>query len=219
MIEFSERIATRLHKLQLGILTFKGAIQPSSEKFWELVDSESKKIREHIKSDEITKIPTIASTREGYKVCGKDPSRYRPSADSLVRRIIKGNDLYKVNNVVDVLNLISLRTGYSIGGYNFSKISGKVQLDIGTAEDRYVGIGRGELNIEGLPVLRDSEGPFGSPTSDSERTMISEEATDLLFVFFDFGPHNELEDWMNKTIKLLEEFCGARDFSKETTKI
>ena len=145
----------------------------------------------------------------------KDPNRYRPSADSLLRRIVKGNGLYKVNNIVDILNLISVKSGFSIGGYNKSAIIGEIVLDKGTAGDEYYGIGRGLLNIENLPVLRDEKGVFGSPTSDSERTMIDERTTSVLFVFFDFGKSNSLDNYLNETIALLKQFANADNINKE----
>jgi DNA/RNA-binding domain of Phe-tRNA-synthetase-like protein len=212
-ITFSPIINEKLSTVRLGILRFKAKVEPSKADFWLEVDKQSFKIREGISSDKITTIPTIAYTRKAYKSCGKDPSRYRPSADSLIRRIVKGNDLYKVNNVVDVLNLISLQSGISIGGYDISKIVGNALLDIGTDKDEYYGIGRGLLNIKGLPVLRDEEGVFGSPTSDSERTMISEKATDIAFVYFDFGVSEVLEDTIISTTQLLKSYCNTSDFS------
>jgi DNA/RNA-binding domain of Phe-tRNA-synthetase-like protein len=175
------------------------------------VFTESAKIRDEISSDRITAIPTIAEARAAYKSCGKDPSRYRPSADSLIRRIVKGNNLYQVNNVVDVLNLVSLKTGFSIGGYDATKIIGGACLDIGTEKDEYYGIGRGLLNIDGLPVLRDEKGVFGSPTSDSERTMITDSAKNIAFVFFDFGLSESLKNTMNLTTELLKKYTQAKE--------
>jgi DNA/RNA-binding domain of Phe-tRNA-synthetase-like protein len=210
-INFSSSIKEKIKSVRLGIIEFTSSVSPSSRQFWNLVDKESNSLRQHIKSEMITTIPAIASTRKAYKLCGKDPSRYRPSADSLIRRIVKGNDLYKVNDVVDVLNFISLKSGFSIGGYCQTKIEGLPFLDIGKSTDEYYGIGRGLLNIEGLPVLRDDKGVFGSPTSDSKRTMITEEAKQIVFVFFDFEYSPILNETLINCKELLKQYCNTDD--------
>lgn len=210
-IVITKDIREQLTALRLGVMRFSALIEPSSDSFWKVIDDASLNLRSEISADEITKITTITDTRRAYKKCGKDPSRYRPSADSLVRRIIKGNELYKVNNVVDLLNLVSIQTGFSIGGYDVSKITGEPRITIGTSEDEYYGIGRGKLNIEGLPVLRDEKGVFGSPTSDSERTMITEKASEMAFVFFDFGVSAMLTEAIELSTNLLTKYCAVED--------
>jgi hypothetical protein len=92
------------------------------------------------------------------KKLGKDPNRYRPSSEALCRRILKGQELYQINTLVDLINLVSLETGYSIGGFDDAKIRGGLTLGVGEAEEKFEGIGRGLLNIEGLPVYRDDIG-------------------------------------------------------------
>lgn len=132
-------------------------------------------------TDSIKEMPSIQATRAVYKKCGKDPSRYRPSGEALVRRMLKGHELYQIDTAVDLINLASIAYGYSIGGFDADKISGDtLVLGIGKAGEPYEGIGRGMLNIEGLPVYRDAEGGIGTPTSDHERTKLSTSATHLL---------------------------------------
>ncbi len=217
-INFSDKVLSVFNTLNLGILSFNASIKESDALLNTLILEESEKIRSEWKTDTITSREYIASTRMAYKQCGKDPSRYRPSADSLMRRILKGNNLYEVNNVVDALNLISIQSGYSIGGYDIDKTNGTIFFDIGNKDEIYNGIGRGKLNIENLPVLRDSNGAFGSPTSDSERTMITELALNIVFVFFDFSESDKLGDWLEITQKLLIKYCGAANFSSEIIK-
>lgn len=126
---------------------------------------------------------TILATREAYKRCGKDPSRYRPSGEALCRRILKGMDLQHVNTLVDLINQVSIATGFSIGGFDADKIQGDTLiLGIGKKDEPYEGIGRGTLNIEGMPVYRDAAGGIGTPTSDHERTKISLETSHLLVI-------------------------------------
>ncbi len=214
-MKLSARALEVFNSLHLGILSFKCVIKDSDINLNSLIERETEKILNEWQTDTITTRKHIASTRKAYKLCGKDPSRYRPSADSLMRRILKGNNLYMVNNVVDILNLVSLQTGFSIGGYDADKIDGSVVFDIGNKDEVYNGIGRGKLNIENLPVLRDNIGSFGSPTSDSERTMIQETAMNILFVFFDFSVSENLGNWLETTKELLMEYCGAIDFYSE----
>ena len=124
-------------------------------------------------ADSIKQQPAIAATREAYRRLGKDPSRYRPSAEALRRRLLRGLELYKIDTLVDLINLVSLRTGYSIGGFDADKIQGTdLCLGVGRAGEPFEGIGRGTLNIEGLPVFRDAVGGIGTPTSDNERTKM-----------------------------------------------
>jgi DNA/RNA-binding domain of Phe-tRNA-synthetase-like protein len=213
-IEFSNQIIHALGRVRLGILNFNCVVEPTNKLFWSEIEKYSVKIQSGTKLDEVNKIETIASARAAYKKCGKDPNRYRPSADSLIRRIVKGNDLYKVNNIVDILNSVSIQSGFSIGGYDSDKICGTVKMDIGASDDNYTGIGRGDLNIDGLPVLRDSKGVFGSPTSDSERTMITSGTTNCIFVFFDFGISEKLFEFLDNTVLNLGKYSKSDALSK-----
>lgn len=123
---------------------------------------------------QINSNPCIAATRVAYKICGKDPNRYRPSQEQLMRRIVRGLGLYYVNALVDAGNQLSLMTGCSVGCFDADKVVGSViTLGIGKENEPYEGIGRGELNIAGLPVFRDDIGGIGTPTSDNERTKLS----------------------------------------------
>ena len=146
---------------------------PFSEGLWQEIDIFTQELRANETTDGIKQQPAIAATREAYRRCGKDPSRYRPSAEALRRRLLRGLELYRIDTLVDLINLVSLRTGYSIGGFDADKIQGtNLCLGIGRAGEPFEGIGRGILNIEGLPVFRDAVGGIGTPTSDNERTKM-----------------------------------------------
>lgn len=138
--------------------------------------------RQRYTTESIKQMPAIEATRQAYRRCGKDPSRYRPSSEALVRRTLKGHDLYKVNTLVDLINLASIAYGYSIGGFDADKIRGNLTLGVGREGEPYEGIGRGPLNIAGLPVYRDAQGGIGTPTSDHERTKLSLDTTHLLAI-------------------------------------
>lgn len=152
-----------------------------SPALWQEIARFEKEYRQTYTTDTLKEHPAILATRQIYKRCGKDPSRYRPSSEALIRRMLKGHELYQINTAVDLINLASIRFGYSIGGFDADKIQGnQLILGIGKAEEPYEGIGRGPLNIEGLPVYRDREGGIGTPTSDHERTKLSTTTENIL---------------------------------------
>ena len=166
---------------------------PSNPELWDEIRAEEEEIRATVALEEINKWQPIAATRVAYRCFGKDPNRYRPSAESLLRRVVKGLSLYRIDTVVDLVNLVSLRSGFSIGGFDAEKIVGALRLGVGRRGEPYCGIGRGKLNIEGLPVYRDAVGGVGTPTSDEERTKISGTTRSLLLLingYFIFSSGN-----------------------------
>ncbi len=157
-----------------------------SSELWQEIDSFIDDYRNRYTIDSIKQMPSIEATRTAYRRCGKDPSRYRPSGEALVRRTLQGKELYRVNTLVDLINLASIAYGYSIGGFDADKIVPdshfSLILGIGREGEPYEGIGRGPLNIAGLPVYRDALGGIGTPTSDHERTKLSLDTTHLLTI-------------------------------------
>ena len=148
---------------------------------WDDIASATEWLRKTFTTDTVKQRSGILATRNGYKACGKDPSRYRPSNEQLCRRLLQGKDLYNVSTVVDLLNLASMKHGYSIGGFDMDRIEGTdIVLGIGREDEPYEGIGRGVLNIGGMPVYRDGIGGIGTPTSDNERTKLSMETRRLV---------------------------------------
>lgn len=169
-------------------------------------------VKERYTLADINKRPGIAATRQAYKACGKDPNRYRPSQEQLCRRIVTGKELYFVSNVVDIFNAVSILSGYSIGAFDADKIQGDVlRLGVGRAGEPYVGIGRGELNIEGMPVYRDAAGGVGTPTSDNERTKTGPDTTSLLVCINIYGQEMPAEEVAALSVDLLKEHCSATD--------
>lgn len=156
-------------------------------------------------------IAQISAARQAYKMLGKDPSRYRPSAEALMRRLTQGKGLYRINNVVDTNNLISLRTGFSIGAYDLRTLEPPVVFRKGVTDEGYKAIGRGRLNVENLPIFADSIGPFGSPTSDSERSLISMDTDELLLVIIGFGETPDMTAALEFSTERLRLFCYAKD--------
>lgn len=185
-----------------------------SDELWQEIERFTMEYREKYTVDSIKEMPSIQATRTAYKRCGKDPSRYRPSGEALCRRLLRGLELYKVDTVVDLINLVSIASGYSIGGFDADKFEGDtLTLGIGCAGEPYEGIGRGELNIEGMPVYRDAVGGVGTPTSDNERTKLSLETTHLLAIVNGYdGDTAHLQETIDYMKALLEKYADGREF-------
>lgn len=161
---------------------------------------------------EINSIPAIAATRAAYKACGKDPNRYRPSQEQLMRRIVRGLSLYNVNTLVDAGNQLSLLTGCSVGCFDADKVNGPViTLGVGREGEPYQGIGRGPLNIEGLPVFRDNTAGFGTPTSDCERTALTLDTRRLLVTVHLFDPALDAGDILRHFTGIFTRHGSARN--------
>ncbi len=179
---------------------------------WQHIDEFTRLYREKYTTDSIKDMPAIQATRQAYKQCGKDPSRYRPSSEALCRRILRGIPLYQIDTLVDLINLASIHSGHSIGGFDRDKIQGDtLVLGIGKAGEPYEGIGRGALNIQGMPVYRDALGGIGTPTSDHERTKIGPDTTRLLAIMNGYSGEAGLTDDVAYLENLLKEYAGAED--------
>lgn len=159
----------------------------------------------------LLKEPRIHAARSGYKVLGKDPSRYRLATESLLRRLIKGNGLYHVNNAVDLGNVLSIRTQRSVAVLDEEQIKGDVLIRIGTAEP-YEGIGRGAINVEHIPVYCDEIGPFGSPTSDTMRTAIKPDTKRILLLIMSFDGTKGLHQDIELAKGLFRDFSNVTSF-------
>mgnify|MGYP000433996206 FL=1 len=181
-----------------------------SEGLWKEINAFTEELTTTTQIEDIKHQPVIAATREAYKRCGKDPSRYRPSAEALRRRLMRGLELYRIDTLVDLINLVSLRTGYSIGGFDADKIQGNsLELGIGRAEEPFEGIGRGVLNIEGLPVYRDSTGGIGTPTSDNERTKMGLETRHILAIVNGYSGNDGLAEAAGMIQELLRKYAAS----------
>lgn len=181
-----------------------------SEGLWQEINTFTTQLLETSSIEDIKKQPVISATRQVYKKLGKDPGRYRPSAEALRRRILRNIPLYQIDTLVDLINLVSLRTGFSIGGFDADKIQGiNLELGVGRANEPFEAIGRGTLNIEGLPVYRDSIGGIGTPTSDEERTKMDMNTTHILAVINGYSGNNGLLEAAEMIQELLRKYAGS----------
>jgi DNA/RNA-binding domain of Phe-tRNA-synthetase-like protein len=172
------------------------------------------------REDEIQKLPfprgvlesaQVETTRKAYKALGKDPARYRGSAEALLRRVVAGKGLPQVNAVVDVINLVSVESRLPIGLYDLGHVVGDIVFRAGRAGETYKGIGKYDLNLEGLPLFADTVGPHGSATSDSERTMVTAATNQVLAVIISFGGAEGLERWAQRMSALLKQYAAGQD--------
>lgn len=211
-ITLSEELAARVPGLQLSCIRCDVMYEAVNTQLWTEIEDKITKIAASVPIEQISGMPAIAASRRAYKACGKDPARYRLSAEALLRRVVNRHGLYQVCNVVDALNLVSISSGFSIGGYDSEKIVGEIIFGIGHSGEPYTGIGRGELNIEGMPVFRDALGAFGTPTSDSERTSVTTATHNFLMVIIDFAGTALLDEATLLACSLLEKYAGADGF-------
>lgn len=186
------------------------SVHESSEQLKELVDIKCEDVKCRYELGNLEAIEAINHIKKVYRKLGTDPTRYKISSEALLKRVVKDKGLFKVNNVVEINNIISLISGYPVCAYDLEKINGHIKLSIGKAGEKYEGIGRGEIKVENIPVLYDETGGFGSTTSDSTRTMITDQTKRIIFSIVSFSGKNNIEDFINKSVELLETYCHAR---------
>lgn len=214
-ITISETIWDACPELEVIALVAKVENQEPDARLWEEIDRVTAEMRASMRLEEINAFLPIRATRQAYKRLGKDPNRYRPSAEALRRRVLRELPLYRIDTLVDVINLVSLESGFSIGGFDLDKIDGDLELGVGRAGEPYEAIGRGLLNIEGLPVYRDRQGGIGTPTSDEERTKIDLNTSRLLMIINGYSGQEGMEEAVRSAAKLLRAYALAADFEAE----
>lgn len=194
------------------ILTVEADVvnSPTPDALWNELTQLADGMRAVMQMPDINRRPGIAATRTLYKALGKEPNRYRPSMEAMSRRLLKGMELYRIDTLVDLINLVSLSSGYAIGGFDADKIQGDtLTLGVGREGEEFNAIGRGPLNIACLPVYRDAVGGIGTPTSDEERTKISLTTRRLLMTVNIYGEEMPVADTMTLISRLLSEYASA----------
>ena len=184
---------------------------PYCAELWEEIHALEERFRQELTTESLKQLPSIAATRNVYKACGKDPSRYRPASEQLIRRMLQGKELYQIDTLVDLVNLASIAFGYSIGGFDADKFVGDtLTLGVGREGEPYEGIGRGVINIAGLPVYRDAEGGVGTPTSDHERTKMTLSTTHLVVLINGYdGNEARVTDNARFIQELIKKYCQS----------
>lgn len=205
-------IRIELPGVKLGVVEADGArvvlVDPNLAK---QMDEVCEQKRREFTIESLAEAEAIRAVRAMFRGWDMDPSKYRPSSEALLRRVVQGKGLYRVSNVVDICNLGSIEMGWPYGCYDRARVRPPVTIRHGLTSERYEGIGKKTWHLEGRPVLADSEGPFGSPISDSTRTMITESAQQILTVIYApvEAPDASIERAMRQLTERLTQFAGA----------
>lgn len=211
-VSIDPRILAACPECRIGLISATVVNEPTCDELWAEIEAAAEDIKQRYELLEINQRPAIAGTRHLYKALGKDPSRYRVSSEALCRRIIRGLGIYRLTTLIDVVNLVSITSGYAISGLDGDRIEGNtLTMSVGRADDVYNGIGRGLLNIEGMPVYRDAMGPIATPTSDEERTKFTDQTVKAQININAFAPEMPLEEAVDWMAALLKKYAHATD--------
>ena len=210
-ITICERLKKICPEMTLGCIQAHVTVESSCENLLREINDYCEVLKKETQIEDLASSSRIKAGREIYKKLGKVPSKYRISSEALIRRVLQGKGIYKVNNVVDINNLISLKSKFPVGSYNVKNLHSPISLIIGKEGDQYKGIGKENINIENLPVLIDSIGSFGSPTSDSERTMIANDVSKILMCIFSFSGKSDIEEYLEYSKQLLEKYANGKN--------
>ena len=209
-IAIDSALKDKVNTVVLGCLTATVTVTEHDEALWQEIDTHIDSLTARLRVEDISSLAQVAAQRKAYRALGKDPGRYRGAAEALLRRIAQGKGLYRVNTVVDINNLISLETAYSVGCYDRAQLQAPITFCIGAAGASYEGIGKGTINIENLPVFVDKIGPFGSPTSDSQRSLIKTSSTEILMIVISFNSADDVDKALARASALLQRYAAAQ---------
>ena len=187
-------------------------VRPHDPAVWQEVDRVAAAYRTRFGGKQPGEIAELQPARELYRRTGEDPTKLRPSSEALLRRVLRGEALYRINSLVDTCNLCSLEFLLPIGLYDSARILGDIMARRGRAGESYESLGKGTYAVEGRLALFDEDGPFGSPTNDSRRTAITEATTGCMMVIFApaLYPRTRLTQHAQQAADRLRAFASAR---------
>jgi DNA/RNA-binding domain of Phe-tRNA-synthetase-like protein len=209
-LTITPELQAKIPNVVVGWITASVHNSQHDEALWREIEAVAAHFR-GMTMDDARKFPPIKALRDAYRTLGNDPTRYRGSNEALVRRISQGKELYRVNTVVDINNLISLETLHSAGTFDLDRVQPPIIFRVGQPGEFYSGIGRGEIKIEGLPVFADQAGPFGSTTSDSERTMVRLDSARIMLVVISFLGDEVMDLTLERAAGLLIKYAAANE--------
>lgn len=186
---------------RLGCLIYEADIKEDCPEVLAQMAALLPRLRTTLQDTPLADMPNLGEARLAYKAFGKDPGRFRISSEALYRRVRQNKDLYRINNIVDINNLVSLESGFSLGSYNLDALEGPLVFRLGREGETYAGIGKTDMNLHRMPLLADELGAFGSPTSDSTRAMVTGTTQRILTVIYGFSAPESLE----RTLLLAKE--------------
>jgi len=171
--------------IAIRLIEFRGVrVQETAPELRKMIEGLAGDVAERYRDAALGEIATVKAVRTIFHRTGVDPTRYRPSSEALLRRVVKGKGLYFINSVVDVVNYFSLKTLLPMGVFDADSVKPPMEFRAGRRGETYQGVGRDVLNLEGFPLMADAEGPFGSAVSDSVRTRVTDRTTHLFWVTF-----------------------------------
>ena len=210
-----EEVKEKCPNVVLGLIEADVTVSDSCDELIKEMDICCDEEKDKIRLEELASCREIKDGREAYKSLGKSPSKYRLSSEALLRRVLQCKGLYRVNNIVDINNIISLKSKFPVGSYDLSNITAPVYLNRAEESATYKGIGKDYLNIEHLPVLVDEDGAFGSPTSDSQRAMITEKANRIVICIYSFSGRENLEEYLDEAENLMIKYANGCNFERK----
>jgi DNA/RNA-binding domain of Phe-tRNA-synthetase-like protein len=212
------QIGIELPAVKLGVLEAdEVSVRLMDERLAVDMDAICARVRDGFSVESLAEHAPVRAVREMFRRWGLDPSKYRPSSEALMRRVVQGKGLYRVSNIVDIGNVGSIETGWPFGCYDRGKLTPPIVFRHGASGEKYEGIGKRVWHLEGRPVLADANGPFGSPISDSTRSMITEEANKVLVVIY--APSSAADSSLGNALDRLGERLGRFGGAKITDSV
>ncbi|MCF0181656.1 MAG: hypothetical protein HUK11_05310 [Muribaculaceae bacterium] len=209
-VKIDERIRAVCPEIKIGMVRATVVNSETCDELWTEIERTAEEVVNTYELLAINARPAIAGTRRLYKALGKDPGRYRVASEQLCRRLVRGLGIYRLTTLIDVVNLVSIKSGYAISGLDADKIVGDtLTLGVGMRGEEYHGIGRGLLNIEGMPVYRDEVGGIATPTSDEERTKFTIDTVKVQININAFAPEMDIKEAVEWMAQLLEKYAQA----------
>ena len=209
-VKIDERIRAVCPEIKIGMVRATVVNSETCDELWTEIERAAEQVVNTYELLAINARPAIAGTRRLYKALGKDPGRYRVASEQLCRRLVRGLGIYRLTTLIDVVNLVSIKSGYAISGLDADKIVGDtLTLGVGMRGEEYHGIGRGLLNIEGMPVYRDEVGGIATPTSDEERTKFKIDTVKVQININAFAPEMDIKEAVEWMARLLEKYAQA----------
>ncbi len=205
-------IQIELPGVRLGIIEADGVqVVLADPDLAQVVNDICKRKRQEFTVESLAQAEPVRTVRGMFRGWGMDPSKWRPSSEALLRRVVQGKGVYQISNIVDVCNLCSIETGWPYGLYDTSRIRPPITFRHGARGESYERVGKEMWHVEGRPVLVDAEGPFGSPISDSTRSMVTESTRDVLMTIYAPSTTSEqaMKDAMGHGAELLSRFGKA----------
>lgn len=205
-IQLSAELTKLVPGFKLGIIEYQSiTVGPSPQMIKGRLQLFQESLFFDLEEKKVTELEGIQEWRDIFKTTGKDPNRYRHSAEALYRRVQKQNYLPPVHSAIDLNNFFSLQYQSPIGIYDADKLTGSITVRIGKEGEEYIGLNGRANSLNGLILSADAGGPFGSPFVDSNRAPVSESTQNALQIIY-VRPSLDMENAQKLTESLMDMF-------------